>query len=307
MEIEKYQNRGGKVALSSGVLPSFVERNRELIQSNKIKKLSKVDQRIFVESTKRLISEEESEEKKIEYLGIIFIGVCSDFGLNAPERSAVKSVFSSIFDVVDLYFDDLSFAEVKLAWRLLAVGELDNYLPKDRYGNPDKNHYGSLNVDYVTKVLKAYRKRKADMMSKTTALLPDKPKATPEQERAFLNVQANNFIFAIMKYKYSGRFKIESDRLISESTFKYMERLGYDMDIIPTYEDKKLALAQFKGRPINSFAQVFEKECLATFGIEHEAVYFRALMIAKKRLLFRYWDEMLIEEDSIKDLYYYKH
>lgn len=307
MEIEKYQNRGGKVALLGGVLPSFVERNRELIQSNKIKQLSKVDQRIFVESTRKLISEEESEENKIEYLGIIFIGVCSDFGLNAPERSAVKSVFSSIFDVIDLYFDDLSFAEVKLAWRLLAVGELDNYLPKDRYGNPDKNHYGSLNVDYVTKVLKAYRKRKADMMAKTTALLPDKPKATPEQERAFLNVQANNFIFAIMKYKYSGRFKAESDRLISESTFKYMERLGYDMDAIPTYEDKKLALAQFKGRPINSFAQVFEKECLATFGIEHEAVYFRALMIAKKRLLFRYWDEMLIEEDSIKDLYYYKH
>lgn len=307
MEIEKYQNIGGKVALSGGVLPSFVERNRELMQSNKIKQLSKVDQRIFVESTKRLISEEESEEKKIEYLGIIFIGVCSDFGLNVPERSAVKSVFSSIFDVVDLYFDDLSFAEVKLAWRLLAVGELDNYLPKDRYGNPDKNHYGSLNVDYVTKVLKAYRKRKADMMAKTTALLPDKPKATPEQERAFLNVQANNFIFAIMKYKYSGRFKAESDRLISESTFKYMERLGYDMDTIPTYEDKKLALAQFKGRPINSFAQVFEKECLATFGIEHEAVCFRALMIAKKRLLFRYWDEMLSEEDSIKDLYYYKH
>lgn len=307
MEIEKYQNRGGKVALSGGVLPSFVERNRELIQSNKIKQLSKVDQRIFAESTRKLISEEESEEKKIEFLGIIFIGVCSDFGLNAPEHSAVKSVFSSIFDVVDLYFDDLSFAEVKLAWRLLAVGELDNYLPKDRYGDPDKNHYGSLNVDYVTKVLKAYRKRKADMMSKTTALLPDKPKATPEQERAFLNVQANNFIFAIMKYKYSGRFRMESDRLISESTFKYMERLGYDMDTIPTYEDKKLALAQFKGRPINSFAQVFEKECLSTVGIEHEAVYFRALMIAKKRLLFRYWDEMLSEEDSIKDLYYYKH
>lgn len=307
MVIEKYQNRGGKVALKGETLPSFVERNRGLIQSNKIKQLSKVDQRIFVESTRKLISEEESEEKKIEYLGIIFIGVCSDFGLNAPERSAVKSVFSSIFDVVDLYFDDLSFAEVKLAWRLLAVGELDNYLPKDRYGNPDKNHYGSLNVDYVTKILKAYRKRKADMMAKTTALLPDKPKATPEQERAFLNVQANNFIFAIMKYKYSGRFKAESDRLISESTFKYMERLGYDMDTIPTYEDKKLALAQFKGRPINSFAQVFEKECLATVGIEHEAVYFRALMIAKKRLLFLYWDEMLIEEDSIKDLYYYKH
>lgn len=307
MEIEKYQNRGGKLALKGGALPSFVERNRELIQSNKIKQLSKVDQRIFVESTKHLISEEESEEKKIEYLGIIFIGVCSDFGLHTPECSAVKSVFSSIFNVVDLYFDDLSFAEVKLAWRLLAVGELDNYLPKDRYGNPDKNHYGSLNVDYVTKVLKAYRKRKADMMAKTTALLPDKPKVTPEMERAFLNVQANNFIFAIMKYKYSGRFKVESDRLISESTFKYMERLGYDMDTIPTYEDRKLALAQFKGRPISSFAQVFEKECLSTVGIEHEAVYFRALLIAKKRLLFRYWDEILREEYSIKDLYYYKH
>lgn len=307
MQIEKYRNIGGKLALKGGALPSFVERNRELIQSNKIKQLSKVDQRIFVESTKRLISEEESDEKKIEYLGIIFIGVCADFGLNAPEPIAVKSVFSSIFDVVGLYFDDLSFAEIKLAWRLLAVGELDSYLPKDRYGNPDKNHYGSLNVDYVTKVLKAYRKRKADMMAKTTDLLPDKPKVTPEQERAFLNVQANNFIFAIMKYKYSGRFKVESDRLISESTFKYMERLGYDMDTIPTYEDKKLALAQFKGRPINSFAQVFEKECLATVGIEHEAVYFRALMIAKKRLLFRYWDEILKEEDSIKDLYYYKH
>lgn len=307
MQIEKYQNRGGKLALKGETLPSFVEINRELIQSNKIKQLSKVDQIIFAESTRKLISEEDVPENKIKHLGTIFIGVCLDFGLNAPSERDVKTVFASVFDVVELYFDDLSFAEVKLAWRLLAVGELDNYLPKDRYGNPDKNHYGSLNVDYVTKVLKAYRKRKADMMAKTTALLPDKPKATPEQERAFLNVQANNFIFAIMKYKYSGRFKMESDRLISESTFKYMERLGYDMDTIPTYEDKKLALAQFKGRPINSFAQVFEKECLATVGIEHEAVYFRALMIAKKRLLFRYWDEILREEDSIKDLYYYKH
>lgn len=307
MQIEKHQNRGGKLALKSGTLPSFVERNRELIQSNKIKQLSKVDQLIFAESTRKLISEEDVPENKIKHLGTIFIGVCLDFGLNAPSERDVKTVFASVFDVVELYFDDLSFAEVKLAWRLLAVGELDNYLPKDRYGNPDKNHYGSLNVDYVTKVLKAYRKRKADMMAKTTALLPDKPKVTPEQERAFLNVQANNFIFAIMKYKYSGRFKVESDSLISESTFKYMERLGYDMDTIPTYEDKKLALAQFKGRPINSFAQVFEKGCLATVGIEHEAVYFRALMIAKKRLLFRYWDEILREEDSIKDLYYYKH
>ena len=307
MEIEKYQNRGGKMALLGGRLPSFVERNRELIQSKKIKQLSKVDQLIFSESTRRLISEEDVPADKIKHLCTIFIGVCMDFGLNSPSEDDAKIVFASVFEVVDLYFDDLSFAEVKLAWRLLAVGELDNYLPKDRYGNPDKNHYGSLNVDYVTKVLKAYRKRKADMMAKTTALLPDNPKATPEQERAFLNVQANNFIFAIMKYKYSGRFKVESDRIISESTFKYMERLGYDMDTIPTYEDKKLALAQFKGRPINSFAQVFEKECLATVGIEHEAVYFRALMIAKKRLLFRYWDEILREEDSIKDLYYYKH
>lgn len=307
MEIEKYQNRGGKVALSGGGLPSFVERNRELIQSKKIKQLSKVDQLIFSESTRRLISEEDVPADKIKHLCTIFIGVCMDFGLNAPSEDDAKIVFASIFEVVDLYFDDLSFAEVKLAWRLLAVGELDNYLPKDRFGNPDKNHYGSLNVDYVTKVLKAYRKRKADMMAKTTALFPDKPKVTSEQERAFLNVQANNFIFVIIKYKYSGRFKMESDRLISESTFKYMERLGYDMDTIPTYEDKKLALAQFKGRPINSFAQVFEKECLATVGIEHEAVYFRALMIAKKRLLFRYWDEILREEDSIKDLYYYKH
>lgn len=306
MEIEKYQNRGGKLALSNGSLPSFVERNRELLQSKKIKQLSKVDQLIFSESTRRLISEEDVHENKIKYLVTIFIGVCLDFGLNAPSERDAKSVFASVFDVVDLYFDDLSFAEIKLAWRLLAVGELDNYLPKDRYGDPDKNHYGSLNVDYVTKVLKAYRKRKADMMAKTTALLPDKPKVTPEHEKAFLNVQANNFIFAIMKYKYSGRFNVESERLISESTFKYMERLGYDMDTIPTYEDKKIALAQFKGRPINSFAQVFEKECLATIGIEHEAVYFRALMIAKKRLLFRYWDEMLREEDSIKDLYYYR-
>ena len=91
-----------------------------------------------------------------------------------------------------------------------------------------------------------------------------------------------------------------------------MERLGYDMSVVPTLADKKEALFQFQGRPVNSFAQIFEKECISRFGIDHEAVYFRAVLIAKKRKLFQYWDEMLAfsnegdrSEDNIWKLYYY--
>lgn len=312
MYLEKIENSGGKLAKYEGC-GSFIEKNRKFYESGNFGQLSKVDQKIFRDSTLLLVSECTDERKRIDNFSKVLNGVCLETGLKMPDVRDAGSIFYAVCDVIDMYFDDLSFNEIRLAWRLLAVGELDPFLPKDRYGSPDKNHYGSLSVDYISKVLKAYKKRKIETMERVSQIMPDeKPKPTPEQEKMFLNLQAYNFVLALLKYKYSGRFRIERDRIINESTFAYMERLGYDMSVVPTLADKKEALFQFQGRPVNSFAQIFEKECISKFGIDHEAVYFRAVLISKKRKLFQYWDEMLAfsnegdrSEDNIWKLYYY--
>ena len=208
MYLEKIENSGGKLAKYEGC-GSFIEKNRKFYESGNFGQLSKVDQKIFRDSTLLLVSECTDERKRIDNFSKVLNGVCLETGLKMPDVRDAGSIFYAVCDVIDMYFDDLSFNEIRLAWRLLAVGELDPFLPKDRYGSPDKNHYGSLSVDYISKVLKAYKKRKVETMERVSQIMPDeKPKPTPEQEKMFLNLQAYNFVLALLKYKYSGRFRI---------------------------------------------------------------------------------------------------
>lgn len=64
MYLEKIENSGGKLAKYEGC-GSFIEKNRKFYESGNFGQLSKVDQKIFRDSTLLLVSECTDERKRI--------------------------------------------------------------------------------------------------------------------------------------------------------------------------------------------------------------------------------------------------
>ena len=57
------------------------------------------------------------------------------------------------------YYSYLTLSDIMTAFELLAVGELNDYLPRNSSGNADNGHYQQFNANYFGKVLNAFIKR----------------------------------------------------------------------------------------------------------------------------------------------------
>jgi hemolysin-activating ACP:hemolysin acyltransferase len=98
------------------------------------------------------------------------------------------------YDILRKYYSQLSTSEVKLAFELAMVGELDEYLPLDKNGSPDKNHYQEFSVEYITKILNAYIKRSSVTWNQAYTLLPEHEEVVTEEQKIDIR---NNFLMAI--------------------------------------------------------------------------------------------------------------
>ena len=75
-------------------------------------------------------------------------------------------------------------ASGKSAFEMLSIGELDEFLPKNQ-GQPDKNHYQSFSVEFITRILKAFISLKSRTNIEVKKLLPspvDRPVTEDEKE-----------------------------------------------------------------------------------------------------------------------------
>lgn len=140
--------------------------------------------------------------------------ICRDIGIAHWDNSE-KMKYDAIrfYTTLKRYYKDLSLQEVKMAFELAAVGELDEWLPKNRSGDPDNNHYQSFSMDYYTKILKAYRNKKSGVWSKVNKALPVAPIVISPEERAEIRSKFLQEIFDAFKvYKESG---VEPNFIIS--------------------------------------------------------------------------------------------
>lgn len=91
-------------------------------------------------------------------------------GLQIAKDAGIRSVSSyeigRFIQIIQEYYSDLDETEIRLAFDMLMVGKLDEYLTLDKYGQPDTSHYQSFSVAWITKVLNAYKKRKNEMKSR---------------------------------------------------------------------------------------------------------------------------------------------
>lgn len=132
--------------------------------------------------------------------------ICRDIGVRDWDNPATMKYDATRFlTTIKKHYKDFTIKEINMAFELLMVGELDEWLPKDKRGEPDRNHYNSFNLNFYTKVLNAYRSKKASVWRKAKNCLPKFEEVVSEEQKLeYRKAFINDIYDAFDKYKKDG-------------------------------------------------------------------------------------------------------
>lgn len=166
-----------------------IDIRRQMVQLPEVaKSLSGVEKYIFAASTKMQIAEID-DGTLVAKTGQMFRFIAMDVGYIIPTNSDDWAyTCTRLLDILKKYYSQMTLADIKLAFELATTGELDEFLPRDSQGNPDKKHYQQFNADYFAKILGAYRKKQDEVIWKAYKALPEHEREmTPEQKKYYHN------------------------------------------------------------------------------------------------------------------------
>lgn len=288
------------VDLYSGKVKAIELKRKMVALPEVIDSLGKVEQKIFVASAKKLISEH-TDSELVKVFSEMFRFLSMDIGYIRPQDATEWSyICTRLVSILGTYYGNLSVADVKLAFELLVVGELNDFLPVDSKGQPDKNHYQNFNAEYLSKILNAYQKKQSQVVFKAFKSLPEPGKNTTEEQKEFYRRQTYyDLAYCYLHFKYLRRLP-ESVNDISEALFydKLVE-MGFVDDIQITDEEKADALRYFL---TTSRGNKYENMSIYKKGADHEKVKGRARVMARKKLLKETFLQMALDEVQVIEL-----
>ena len=265
---------------------------RRNVSLDVISRLNKVERDIWISSTKKPISEINPDELP-KIVGGLSTMIAKDVGIKQIDAYNV----TRFVDILLKYYDTLSLSEIKTAFELNIIGQLDEYLPKDRYGNPDRNHYQSFSIEYITKILNAYKRKFSDVQAKVYTLLPEPRKEVTEREKQFyINQFRESLRKTYITYKYKG---IIDGRINDLLVYNALERMGYAEPIQVTPMDMKCAVYRLINKQHKGVLNDFIGSCIRSMGVKHGSVPDEAYIIALQRAIRETFDYMVRNEINI--------
>lgn len=188
----------------------------------------------------------------------------------------------------------MTLADIKLAFELATTGELDDYLPKDRNGQPDKAHYQQFNADYFAKILNAYRLKQNGVIHKAYQALPEaKKELTPEQKRYYHNDIESRNRLAFLQYKYTGRvdFGIAGEMFV----YDWLVKVGLADTVKETEDDRREALGRFLARAARGFVNEFTVYHVRKDGTKSKEIDYTAFEVARRKEIIKAFDRMIAD------------
>lgn len=121
---------------------------------------------------------------------LILKKACINLGLQCPDVNTAdgRTFISTVASILSKRYKDFSLRDVHEAFELLVSRDLDSFLPKDKNGQPERNHYGNFSVDFVFGILSAYRKMKTSRApAKVLLEVKESPEELWKNRTAFLS------------------------------------------------------------------------------------------------------------------------
>lgn len=276
-----------------------IDIRRKMVQLPEVaKSLSGVEKFIFAASTKMQIAEID-DGILVAKAGQMFRFIAMDVGYIIPNNSEDWAyTCTRLLDILKKYYSHMTLADIKLAFELATTGELDDYLPKDSQGNPDKKHYQQFNADYFAKVLNAYRRKQNEVIHKAYKAVPEpKKELTPEEKRYYHNQTVARYREIFLQYKYTGRFVLGyADGML---IYDWLRKLGFANEVAGTEDDRKQAFARYMQRVARGLVNKYEAYHVQCKGVDAPELDFTAFSIARDKEIARTFDRMIADELQI--------
>lgn len=283
----------------------FLKQNTSIVKAVEVRRklevlpeiasvLSVAEKKIFEASTKTLICEMD-DVTLIDYSRKLFRYIAAEIGYTIPDAVEWAFIQSRLFNVLKTYHSQMSLTDIRLAFELTSVGELDNYFPKDNNGNPDKKHYNRFTAEYLTRVINAYKARQSEVMAKVYKYMPEQKKTVSEQEKAYYSEFVNDRIKTIyLTYKYTGRLVTE----YADETFLYnwLRNNGLAEMVTSTEEDRNKAYYRFLAKAAKNMVNKYEAAHVRKVGKEASSLDYLAFDEARKTEIKRAFDRMIKSE-----------
>lgn len=292
------KRQSAAVLLYSGTAKAIDVRRAMVELPEVAKALTPVEKYILVASTKKQIAEID-DETLIAKTGQMFRFIAMDVGYIIPTNSEDWAyICTRLLDILKKYYSQMTLADIKLAFELATTGELDDYLPKDSQGNPDKKHYQQFNADYFAKILNAYRRKQNGVIHKAYKALPEpKKELTPEEKRYYHNQTVARCREVFLQYKYTGRFVLGiTDGML---IYDWLRKLGFANEVAGTEDDRKQAFARYMQRVARGFVNKYEAYHVQRKGTDAPELDFTAYEIARDKEIARTFDRMIADELQI--------
>ena len=276
-----------------------IEIRRKMVQLPEVAKaLNPVEKYIFAASTKTQISEID-DETLVTKLENMLKYIAMDVGFIIPQITEDwQYIQARTLDILKRYYSNFTLSDIKLAFELATTGELDEFLPKDKQGNPDKNHYQQFNAEYLSKILNAYKRKQNVVIDKAFKVLPEpKGEMTPQQIRQF-EIQRqwrNRYIF--LCYKYTGKLILG----LTDDMFLYewLQKCGLADDVQVKEDDRKEAFARYMQRVARGMINQYTAFHVRRKGTESPEIDFTAFEVARKKEIVKAFDRMIAEEMQV--------
>lgn len=296
--IEKKENTALEIYNTKPGTKAIEVRRRMMQLPEVAKALNSVEKYVFAASTKTPIAEID-DAKLVENLSLLFKRIAMDVGYIIPQNeNDWNYIQSRLLDILKHYHSDMTLADIKIAFELATTGELDEFLPKDKHGNPDKNHYQQFNADYLSKILNAYRRKQNGVIHKAYKALPEpKKELTPEEKRYYHNQVVARCREVFLQYKYTGRFVLGiTDGIL---IYDWLRKLGFANEVAGTEDDRKQAFARYMQRVARGFVNKYEAYHVQRKGTDAPELDFTAYEIARDKEIARTFDRMIADELQI--------
>lgn len=268
---------------------------KEIVARKEFETLPSVERNILQASVRTRIKDlapEEVAEKLKKMLHFIAI----DVGYKITNAAEWQYTQTRIFDIVTKYYGELTLAEIKLAFELAMVGELNEYIP-----NGDIKHYQQFNGEYVSRILNAYKKRQNDAIVKAYEAIPSEPVRISQNDiERGKRFMASKFRKAYYEYKYRG---IVDDSVFAMHVFVYnwLCKIGYAEQFKVIDADRKRAYAEYQREAYKGRKNKYEAGRVRVEGYLSNILDYQAEKHAKRREIGKAFERMLKDDVNIAD------
>lgn len=261
--------------------------------------LGPVERAVFLASTAKTIAEYNAAELSSE-LAQAMTWICKDVGYRSPDESDRQYLVIRTAEILKRYYSGLTLKDFRMAFEMSITGELDDFLPRGRDGQPDRNHYQQFNAEYVCKILNAYKSRRAFVLRKAHEAVPkEEPKPDPEREKYYTNETRKDCIKAFEYFKETGRLPAISP--IAEMLYyNELAAAGLADEIEITLDDQKEILQ----RTINDYARsgnFGDVRRLKESGTSDPELEHGSFVLARRKALTATFRRMVEQEINITD------